>query len=61
MSDLTIATLSRDEARSLTDEVKRDAERLWRKLIELYDGEAHIALGYASWRSYYAAEFGGDG
>lgn len=50
--------LSRDEARQLTDEVKHDAERLWRKLVELYDGHAHEALGYSSWGAYFATEFG---
>jgi len=59
VSDLVVATLSQDEARSLTDEVKQDAERLWRKLVELYDGGAHLALGYSSWGSYFEAEFGG--
>lgn len=52
--------LSRDEARSLTDEVKVDAERLWRKLVELYEGEAHKVLGYSSWGAYFKAEFGGS-
>lgn len=60
MSDLAVAPLSRDKARSLTDEVKHDAERLWRKLVELYDGRAHRALGYSSWGSYFEAEFGGS-
>jgi hypothetical protein len=59
VSELAVAHLSRDEARSLTDEVKSDAERLWRKLVELYDGGAHIALGYRSWATYFEAEFGG--
>lgn len=52
------ALLSRAEARSLTDEVKGDAEKLWRKLVELYDGEAWKALDYGSWRDYWVAEFG---
>lgn len=60
MSAIEKATLSRDEARSLTDEVKLDAERLWRKLVELYDGGAHLSLGYASWGSYFKTEFGGS-
>lgn len=60
MSELAVATLSADEARSLTDEVKQDAERLWRKLVELYDGGAHLALGYSSWAVYFEAEFGGS-
>lgn len=57
MTDLVVATLSEAEARSLTDEVKHDSERLWRKLVELYDGDAHIVLGYSSWGAYFAAEF----
>lgn len=49
--------LSRDEARALTDEVKQDAQALWQKLVQLYNGEAHKALGFRSWRAYCAAEF----
>lgn len=52
--------LSRAEARSLTDEVKNDAERLWRKLVELYEGGAHLTLGYTSWGAYFKAEFNGS-
>jgi len=50
--------LSTDHARRLTDEVKADAAALWSKLLTLYEGEAHAALGYASWADYYSAEFG---
>lgn len=52
--------LSPAEARSITDEVKQDAERLWRKLVELYEGGAHLALDYSSWESYFRTEFGGS-
>lgn len=58
MNALDRAVLSPDEARSLTDEVKQDAERLWRKLVELYEGGAHRTLGYASWGTYFESEFG---
>lgn len=58
MSEISVARLSEGEARSLTDEVKRDGERLWRKLVELRDGEAHAALGYTSWHAYCESEFG---
>lgn len=58
MTEIAVATLSRDEARSLTDEVKQDAERLWRKLVELKDGHAYVSLGYVSWGAYCDAEFG---
>lgn len=60
MSAVEKSTLSRDEARSLTDEVRGDAERLWSKLVELYEGGAHVALGYGSWGSYFETEFGGS-
>jgi hypothetical protein len=49
------------EARALTDEVKRDAASLWAKLLALYEGGAHLALGYSSWGAYFKAEFGGAG
>lgn len=50
--------LSFDDARALTDEVKRDTETLWNKLLLLYNGGAHLALGYPSWGAYFEAEFG---
>jgi hypothetical protein len=56
--DIDTARLSEAEARSLTEEVKADAAALWTKLLRLYEGGAHLALGYASWGSYYATEFG---
>jgi hypothetical protein len=46
------------EARRLTDEVKRDAEQLWAKLLELHEGRAHEALGYSSWGEFCQEEFG---
>jgi hypothetical protein len=50
--------LGPSEARRLTDEVKREAKTLWHKLVELYDGGAHTALGYSSWQAYCETEFG---
>jgi phage N-6-adenine-methyltransferase len=38
--------------------VKRDAQALWQKLVDLHGGGAHSALGYESWHAYCAAEFG---
>lgn len=58
MSEVAIQALSPGTARLLTDEVKRDAESLWRKLVELYEGGAHVALKYSSWHAYCSAEFG---
>lgn len=54
-----ISTMSSTEARSLTEEVKADAEALWAKCLRLYEGGAHLALGYKSWGAYWQAEFGG--
>lgn len=53
----SVAVLSEDEARRLTDEVKQDAAALWTKLLRLYEGQAHTALGYSSWAAYCADEF----
>lgn len=52
-----VAVLDAAGARALTDEIKADAAALWAKLLEAYDGKAHIALGYSSWGAYYEAEF----
>lgn len=49
--------LTADAARALTDEAKGDAAALWRKLLTLYEGEAHLALRFKSWAAYCEAEF----
>jgi hypothetical protein len=51
-------SLTEQEARSLTEEVKRDLAALWEKCVRLYEGQAHLALGYSSWAAYAQAEFG---
>jgi VRR-NUC domain len=56
-----VPILGSSEARRLTDQVKRDAEALWRKLVELHEGGAHTALGYSSWGEYFEVEFGQSG
>jgi hypothetical protein len=53
--------LSPQDARKLTNEVKADASALWTKLLRLYEGQAHVALGYQSWGSYFKHEFGQTG
>ncbi|MEK6277749.1 MAG: hypothetical protein AABM29_07045 [Actinomycetota bacterium] len=50
--------LSREEAERLTAETRRDAAALWPRLLRLYEGNAHEALGYTAWDDYCAAEFG---
>lgn len=54
---LDSAPLTPDAARVLTDEVKSDAQALWMKLLRLYTGGAHTALGFSSWADFCAAEF----
>jgi hypothetical protein len=49
--------LSAEQARALTDEVREDAAALWAKLLTLYAGGAHLALGYRSWGAYFEQEF----
>lgn len=46
-----------EEARNLTDEIKLDAEALWDKLARAYTERAWAALSYESWDAYCAAEF----
>jgi hypothetical protein len=53
-----VPVLGLAEARRRTDALKRDAEALWRKLVELYEAGAHAALKYPSWHAYCEAEFG---
>jgi hypothetical protein len=45
------------EARRLTDEAKRDIAALRERLLLLYEGEAHLALGFSSWGEYWETEF----
>jgi DNA N-6-adenine-methyltransferase (Dam) len=49
--------LTAEEAASLTEEVRADVVALREKLLRLYEGEAHLALGYSSWKAYWRAEF----
>lgn len=53
--------LTEQEARQLTDAVKRDLAATWVNCLDLYEGQAHLALGYGSWRAYWEAEFGQSG
>ena len=52
-----VERLNAEDARALTDEIKSDVKALRVKLLRAYEGEAHIALGYTSWKAYWVAEF----
>lgn len=56
----SLVRLSETQARTLTEEIKGRAEELWGRLLEAYEGGAHLALGYSSWGEYFEAELGGD-
>ena len=43
----TLVRLSEAQARTLTDDIKERAEELWGRLLEAYEGGAHLAY---SWR-----------
>lgn len=58
MSEL--APLTAESARVLIDEVKADAENLWRKLVGLYERQAYRLAGYSSWGEFFKAELGGE-
>jgi hypothetical protein len=53
-----VPALSPDEARALTEQARREAAALWRTLLRLHAGGAHLALGYGSWADYCRAELG---
>jgi hypothetical protein len=45
-------------ARALTDDIRRDMDVVWGKVVQAYHGRADIALGYTSWDEYCVKEFG---
>jgi hypothetical protein len=52
-----VPTFGPAEARKLTDEAKRGIAALRERLLLLYEGEAHLALGFSSWGEYWETEF----
>lgn len=61
MTTMESARLTPAQARDLTAEVRADVRTLWAKVLDLYEGGAHLAMGYGNWRAYWEAEFGGSG
>ena len=54
---LPVGVLTPDDARELTDTIRRDTSLLWDKLARAYTGRAWAALGYESWDDYCTNEF----
>ena len=50
--------LTPDEARQLTDKIKKGLTDTWELIKEAYKKRADRVLGYGSWDSYCRAEFG---
>lgn len=59
MSNLPVAAkpLTRVTALALTEQIRKAVNRTWELLLAAYEGQAHIALGYATWESYIKTEF----
>ena len=51
-------TLTREQARALTDRIKEAIEGVWDLVAEAYETRAWQVLGYAHWNAYHEAEFG---
>ena len=49
--------MTEDEARSLTDEIKKGVEVLWSMLFIAHERQAWRSLGYADWKEYVKVEF----
>ena len=54
----TAAPVSRIEAETLTERIKRGVGNLSMLLLQAHDGRAWIPLGYSSWADYVGIEFG---
>lgn len=52
--------LTCEQARVLTDTINATLGSLWRQLVKAWEGRAWVALGYASWDAYCAAELDTD-
>ena len=53
-----IASLTPEQARDVTDRIRTALGVTWELVVEAWTGRAWAALGYGTWDSYIAAEFG---
>jgi hypothetical protein len=56
MTDIQ-ATLTKIQAKRLTDRIRKGAEGLFQLVAEAYNGQAWLALDYGSWEQYIESEF----
>lgn len=59
MTDLVTTMLTADEARALTDDIRRRVTDLLPLITQAYEQRADRALGYATWADYCASELSG--
>jgi hypothetical protein len=57
MTDVASDDLSKSEAKSLTEKIRKSVDGLWSLLLEAYERKAWKALEYKTWESYVKAEF----
>lgn len=57
MGAVTKRRATKNEAKIRADGIRHHAETLWGLLLQAWDHEDHIALGYESWKDYMVAEF----
>jgi hypothetical protein len=54
-----LAVMGVDEAREITNDIKRTGNVMWSQITKAFQGRAWAALGYESWDEYCDAEFDG--
>ena len=54
---IVLPQLSHDEAQEITKQIHETTERLYQLVLKAYEGQAHKALGYSSWKAYVTTEF----
>lgn len=59
MTEVTVATLTAEEARALTDDIRSRVTDLLPLITRAYEQRADRALGYPTWADYCAAELSG--
>lgn len=57
MESIQTILMTKDEARTLIEEIKGNITKIGEKLLDLHDREGWRALGYESWRECTQAEF----
>jgi hypothetical protein len=57
-TDTSLPTMSVDDAKHLTDEIKSALDDVWDLVARAYRENASQVLGYDSWDTYIEAEFG---